>query len=397
MLRVGLTGGIGAGKSEVARRLAGHGAVVIDADRVAREVVAPGTDGLARVVAEFGPQVLAADGSLDRAALAAVVFGDADRRRRLEAIIHPRVRARTAELVAAAPPDAIVVNDVPLLVEVGLVATYHLVVVVEAPEATRIARLVGSRGMTEEQARARIAAQASDEVRRAAADVLLTNDGPLADLYARVDTLWRDRLVPFEENVRLRRPAPEGRRVVPYDPTWPAQYRRLAARLRHAVGEAAERIDHIGSTAVPGLAARDVIDIQLVVPDLATADELAEPLAEAGFPPVAGEWRDTPTRPHSDPAAWRKRVHGGADPDRIVRVHVRPADGPAWRAALLMRDFWRADPAVREEFAALKRRLCDEGPTGTGYAERKEAWFEATWPRAYRWAEETGWHPDPGR
>ncbi|HLV58605.1 MAG TPA: dephospho-CoA kinase [Natronosporangium sp.] len=395
MLRVGLTGGIGAGKSEVARRLAGHGAVVIDADRVAREVVAPGTDGLARVVAEFGPQVLAPDGSLDRAALASVVFGDDERRRRLEAIVHPRVRARTAELVAAAPPDAIVVNDVPLLVEAGLAATYHLVVVVEATEATRIARLVGSRGMTEEQARARIAAQASDEVRRAAADVLLTNDGPLADLYARVDRLWRDRLVPFEENVRLRRSArpPEGVRIVPYDPAWPAQYQRLAARLRHAAGGVAQRIDHIGSTAVPDLAARDIIDIQLVVPDLAAADALAEPLAEAGFPPVEGEWHDSPRSPYPDPAAWRKRLHGGADPDRIVNLHVRPAHGPAWRVALLLRDFWRADPAARDEYAALKRRLRDEGLTATGYAERKEPWFDAVWPRARRWAEQTGWAP----
>src|SRR5690606_4987528 len=120
VLRVGLTGGIGAGKSEVARRLAGHGAVVVDADRLAREVVAPGTDGLAEMVARFGRRVLTADGGLDRAALAAVVFDDEAARRDLEAIIHPRVRARTAALVAAAPSDAVVVNDVPLLVEAGL-------------------------------------------------------------------------------------------------------------------------------------------------------------------------------------------------------------------------------------------------------------------------------------
>lgn len=395
MLKVGLTGGIGAGKSEVARRLAGHGAVVIAADQLAREVVAPGTDGLAQVVAEFGPRVLAGDGSLDRAALASVVFGDDDRRRRLEAIIHPRVRARTAELIAAAPPDAVVVNEVPLLVEAGLAPTYHLVVVVEAAEETRIARLVGARGSTEAEARARIAAQASDEARRAAADVLLTNDGPLADLHARVDALWRDRLVPFEENVRLRRwvRRPERLRIVPYDPTWPAQYARLAARLRHAVGDTAQRIDHVGPTAVPGLAAEDIIDIQLVVPDLTTADAVVGPLAQAGFPPMEGEWHDHPRPPHTDPAAWRKRVHGSADPDRIVNLHVRPAHGPAWRVALLMRDWWRADPAARDEYAALQRRLRDEGLTTTGYAERMEPWFDAMWPRAQRWAEETGWAP----
>ena len=130
VLRVGLTGGIGAGKSEVGRRLADHGAVVVDADQLAREVVAPGTDGLAEVVAQFGPEVLTSDGSLDRAALGARVFDDASARQALERIIHPRVRARSAELTKAAPADAIVVNEVPLLVEAGLAATYHLVVVV---------------------------------------------------------------------------------------------------------------------------------------------------------------------------------------------------------------------------------------------------------------------------
>ena len=145
---VGLTGGIGAGKSAVAPRLAERGAVIIDADRLAREVVAAGTDGLAEVVAAFGAGVLGPDGELDRPALGRRVFGDDAARRRLEAIIHPRVRARTAELGHAAPADAIVVNDVPLLVEAGLAPTYHLVVVVLAAERTRIRRLAETRGMT---------------------------------------------------------------------------------------------------------------------------------------------------------------------------------------------------------------------------------------------------------
>ena len=189
---VGLTGGIGSGKSAVAARLAAHGAVVIDADRLAREVVAAGTEGLADVVAAFGPDVLASDGGLDRPALAGRVFGDDAARRRLEAIVHPRVRARTAELVAAAPPDAIVVNDVPLLVEAGLAAAYEVVVVVLADEATRVARLVRDRGMAEEEAYARIRAQATDEQRRAVADMVITNDGSLDDLAARVDEVWAE-------------------------------------------------------------------------------------------------------------------------------------------------------------------------------------------------------------
>lgn len=196
MLMVGLTGGIGAGKSAVARRLAELGAVVIDADKLAREVVEPGTDGLAKIRKAFGRDVLAADGSLDRPALAGRVFGDEAARRRLEGIVHPRVRARTAELVAEAPPDAVVVNDVPLLVEADLVGGFDLVVVVEASELVRIERLVRDRGMTREQAAERIAAQASEVRRRAVADVVLDNNDDLAALHRQVDELWRERLVP---------------------------------------------------------------------------------------------------------------------------------------------------------------------------------------------------------
>ena len=196
MLMVGLTGGIGAGKSAVATRLACHGAVVVDADRLAREVIAPGSEALAEVVEAFGPGVLAADGTLDRAALGLRVFADDTDRRRLEAIIHPRVRARTAQRVAEAPADAVIVNDVPLLVEGGLAGDYHLVLAVLAEERARVQRLVQIRGMTRAEAYARIRAQASDDQRRAVADIVIVNDGSLDDLWARVDAVWRDRLLP---------------------------------------------------------------------------------------------------------------------------------------------------------------------------------------------------------
>jgi dephospho-CoA kinase len=193
---VGLTGGIGAGKSAVAQRLAELGAVIIDADALAREVIEPGTDGLAEVVAEFGEGVLRPDGSVDRPALGRIVFDDPRARARLEHIVHPRVRARTAEIVAAADPDAIVVNDVPLLVEAGLYHAYEMVIVVEAAESVRMARLVVERGMTESDARARIAAQATDDERRAVADVLIVNNGGHDELTEQVDAVWRERLQP---------------------------------------------------------------------------------------------------------------------------------------------------------------------------------------------------------
>jgi dephospho-CoA kinase len=196
MLMVGLTGGIGAGKSAVAARLAELGALVIDSDRLAREAVAAGTDGLAEVVRAFGDSVLTSEGGLDRPALARLVFDDELARHRLEQIIHPRVRVRTAEIVAAAPRDAVVVNDVPLLVEAGMAAEYDLVIVVLAKEETRVARLALDRGMDEAQARSRIAAQATDEQRRAVADVVIVNDGTVDELRVAVDAAWYDRVVP---------------------------------------------------------------------------------------------------------------------------------------------------------------------------------------------------------
>ncbi len=192
MLRIGLTGGIGSGKSEVSRRLAAHGALVIDADVLAREVVEPGTPGLAEVVEAFGSGVLADDGSLDRATLGAQVFGDDAGRRRLEAIIHPRVRARAAEIEAAAGPDAVVVHDIPLLVETGQSDAFDGVIVVDVPIEVQLERLVRGRGMSEGEARNRIAAQASRQQRAGAADWIVDNTGSLADLDAAVARVWKE-------------------------------------------------------------------------------------------------------------------------------------------------------------------------------------------------------------
>ncbi|MFE2627575.1 dephospho-CoA kinase [Streptomyces sp. NPDC059374] len=192
MLKVGLTGGIGAGKSEVSRLLVEHGAVLIDADRIAREVVAPGTPGLAAVVEAFGEDVLAADGSLDRPKLGSIVFADPERLAVLNSIVHPLVGARSRELEEAAADDAVVVHDVPLLTENGLARLYDLVIVVDAGPATQLDRLVRLRGMTEEDARARMAAQATREQRRAIADIVIDNDVPLEELRRRVKDVWEE-------------------------------------------------------------------------------------------------------------------------------------------------------------------------------------------------------------
>jgi dephospho-CoA kinase len=335
VLRLGLTGGIGAGKSTVAATLAELGAVVVDADRIAREVVEPGTEGLAEVVEAFGEEVLDADGALDRPALGRIVFGDEDLLARLNGILHPRIAARTAELVADADDDAVLVHDVPLLVENGMGAAFALVLVVDAPVDVRVTRLADTRGMSPEDARARIGAQADDDARRAAADVWLDNAGPAGVVREQVEALWRDRLRPFAENLEAGRAVPCPTEVVDSDPDWAAQGSRLAARLAVAAGESVQRVEHVGPTSVPGLPAADVIDLVVIADDRKGA---AAALAGAGFP------------------ALERGRHASADPGRPARALVlspRKARGP-----VEARDLARADPErVRTDPDAVRAEV----------------------------------------
>lgn len=383
MLTVGLTGGIGAGKSTASAQLAQLGAEVVDADRVAREVVAPGTHGLAALVREFGPEVLLPDGSLDRAGLGRRVFGDERARRTLNAIVHPLIAERTLQLMAAAReregerpegPPVVLVHDVPLLVENGLAPGYHLVLVVEASVAQRLERLA-ARGLTEDEARSRLAAQATDVQRGAVADVRLDGSGPPDQLAARVRALYADRLLPYAGHLHLGEPAPRGPvALVDPDPRWEAAGRRLVTRLR-AVCPGAVDVRHIGSTAVPDLVAKDVVDLQVEVPDWPAVEALAAPLADAGFvrrEDVAGDAPRPEVDP--DPAQWRKRVHLSADPGRPANVHVRVAGSAAARAAVALRDVLRSDPQARCDYAAAKVALAGRSPDDVdAYAEGKTA------------------------
>jgi dephospho-CoA kinase len=303
VLRVGLTGGIGAGKSTVAAELSRLGAVVVDADAIAREVVEPGTDGLAEVVAAFGEDVLDDEGRLDRPALGRVVFADDEARTRLNGILHPRIGARTAELIAGAPDDAVVVHDVPLLVENGMGPAFALVVVVDAPEDIRVQRLAETRGMGEDDARARIRAQATEDDRRAAADVWIDNVGDVEEVRDEVRALWSERIVPFEAGVREGRAAPWPDEVVDPDPTWPAQAQRAAARVEVAGEGRVSGVEHVGPTA-EGRAAPDVLDLVVRTRRGDRTGELAAALAGAGFPRVDDG------------------VHGSADPGRPVRLEI---------------------------------------------------------------------------
>lgn len=392
MLRVGLTGGIGSGKSTVAAQLGALGAVVVDADAVAREVVEPGMPALAAVRDRFGPDVLDADGRLDRPALGRLVFGDPAALHDLEDITHPAIWARTAERVAQAPDDAVVVHDMPLIVEKGMAAEYHLVIVVAASEDIRLQRLTEHRGMPVADARARIAAQADDAARRAAADVWLDNEGTTEALRASVLRLWHERIEPFEANVRhgIRSRLSHPTLSAP-DPTWPAQAARLLARIGHAVGDAALSLDHIGSTAVPSLVAKDVIDLQLGVSSLDRADDgrFVGAMARAGFVRVEGTWFDNA----HDGTTWPKRLHGSCDPGRVAHVHVREVGSAGWEWALMFRDWLRADPDERAAYAQMKTDLATGVASTTDYAEAKEPWFDAADARGRAWAERTGWSP----
>lgn len=290
LLRVGLSGGIGSGKSTVAATLARLGAVVVDADAVAREVVEPGTPGLAAVQRRFGDAILTPDGALDRPALGRVVFADPAARRDLEAITHPLIRERTRELVAAAPPHSIVVHDVPLLVEVGYAPRYHLVVIVGASRESRLERLVTLRGMDRAEAEQRIDAQATDEQRRAVADVWLDNEGTVEQLQAATEELYAGRLVPFLTHLV------QGLGLPTHEVPGPEETVRLEARLRHVLGDDLD-----------GPLGLDPGTDSLLVPLAAgvTTGAVRDRLARAGFPAV-GDGR-----------------HASADPGRPVVLTLR--------------------------------------------------------------------------
>jgi dephospho-CoA kinase len=386
MLRIGLTGGIGAGKSTVSAAFSDCGGVIVDGDVIAREVVEPGTEGLAALVDEFGDEILLPDGALNRPALAARAFVDDERRAKLNGIVHPLVGRRREEIIATVSEDAVVVEDIPLLVETGMAPMFPLVVVVHAYEEVRVERLI-KRGMEEADARARIAAQAPEEQRRAIADVLLDNSGSEGQLVERARDTWYQRVLPLAHNIRTRAVVRVPSELVPYDPAWPDDALRIIARLRMACGPQALRVDHIGSTAIPGMDAKDVIDIQVTVESLDIADDLCGTLADIGYPRIEGITTDVVHE--GDPSLWRKRIHGAADPGRLANVHVRVDGWPNQQFALLFVDWLTANPGVREDYLAAKRKAV----SAPDYATAKEPWFLDAYRRARAWATSVNWRP----
>jgi dephospho-CoA kinase len=384
MLRIGLTGGIGAGKSTVSATFADCGGIIVDGDVISREVVQPGTEGLAALVDHFGDDILLADGALNRPALAAKAFVDDKQRARLNAIVHPLVARRRAEIVASVSQDDVVVEDIPLLVESGMAPLFPLVVVVHADAEVRLRRLVDQRGMDEADARARIAAQAREDQRRAVADVWLDNSGSPAQLIEQARELWHQRILPFAHNVATSRPAADPTHMVPADPSWAAQAGRVAARLKTTCGHRAVRIDHIGSTAVPGMDGRDIIDMQVTVASSDVADELADDLLQAGYPRVESIIADR--RFDGSEGLWPKRFHASGDPGRPTHIQLRIDGEPNQLFALLFVDWLTANAGVRADYLDIKR---------TGDDATVIRWFNDAYRRAWDWAGSTDWAPRP--
>lgn len=296
---MGLTGGIGAGKSTVATTFIDRGGYHIDADKIAREVVEPGSEGLRGLVEAFGEDILAADGTLNRPALAAKAFVDDEQRQKLNSITHPLIGARTQELLDAAPADAIVVQDIPLLVENHTAPFFHLVIIVGVDAEIRVERLTTHRGLTEEDARARIAAQATDEQRLQVADVWLDNSGTPDDLAAAAAALWDARLVPFEANVRADVVADPIANLGAAEPNASALGGRLTNRLWAICGDRATAV------AVTGDATADSpIELTVTARDVDAAAALSDLLPPGGFA-HAGDG-----------------TYGSADPGRPARVVV---------------------------------------------------------------------------
>lgn len=299
MLHVGLTGGIASGKSTVAAILSELGGVLIDADRIARDVVEQGTPGLDAVKNAFGRGVLRPDGSLDRQRLAQRVFSDTDALRTLNGIVHPLVREETRARISQLPEDVVVINDVPLIVENGMAAQYHLVVVVGASVSVRIERAV-LRGLAREQATARIAAQADDEARRRAADVWLDNEGTEDQLRSVVELMWRARIVPFAENLAAGHWAEPGERTGASTGRDSA-VERLISRIERSGEGVLSRVREKRRGAEARL---DVIELRARAAD---PDLEADALLPAGFVQV------------------RPTVFANADPGRPAVLKIKPS------------------------------------------------------------------------
>jgi dephospho-CoA kinase len=348
MLRVVVVGQSGAGRTTVCRRLSEHGAVVVADDCVDTE----------------GPQ-----------------------------------RAAVSSKAAA-----VVVQDGAAYTGVGIPTAFHLVVLVEAPEPERKARVANRAGLSPVV----LSPKAPGLVRQSAsaldglADVVLDNSRSMDCLLASVDTLWSNRIVPYSSNLMQNHMALYGApMLMPPSPDWQAKAARLSAKVRSAVGKRALSVDHIGSTAIPNLPAKAVIDLQLTVSSLNGGDYLSAALRDIGFLRHPTIDSNVAHGPIIDAQQWKKFYFKSADPGCKANLHVRPHGTAGWRFALLFRDWLRQDPQIREEYLSLKRRLtaqhCQDTDTSQ-YALAKDPWFACAFPRMEEWALRSGWiSPAPPR
>ena len=406
MLRIGLTGGIGAGKSAVSATFSQCGGVVVDGDVIAREVVEPGTEGLAALVDAFGDDILLPDGALNRPALAAKAFSSDETRATLNGIVHPLVGKRRAELIAAVPEDSVVVEDIPLLVESGMAPMFPLVVVVFADAEVRLTRLVEQRGMAEDDARARIAAQASDSsVARS----------PMSGWTIRVlPRRWPNVLVRSGITASRRSPPISVRATLlahPSDWFLPIRSGRTRPHASSPVSRPRVGQTRCASTTsapprFPGWTRRMPSTFRSRSNHWLRQTNSTAALRSAGYPRIDDvssdvvklDARSTAERfDHSgDAALWRKRLHGSADPGRPTFVHLRVDGWPNQQFALLFVDWLKANPDVRDEYLSVKRdaeRAASPDGDIERYLDVKEPWFLEAYRRAWDWADSSSWRP----
>lgn len=391
LLHIGLTGGIGAGKSTVAAIFAELGAQIIDADKLAHEVLEPGSSALAEIGEVFGSEFINSAGELERGALGAYVFNNPEQLKKLNAIVHPAVAKLTKDRVAELPADAVIVHDVPLIAENDLKANYHLVFVAQCPQQIRMDRLTQERGMSLENARSRIAAQANDEQRRKIADALIPTHGSIETTRAAVEKLWQERVLPMQRNMmqNTRSPHSPQVRLLPNPPeprSWQVQAQQLMDRIIVVLKDVGLQVgtdftvDHIGSTAIGGIWAKDVLDVQLQVINESAQERISQALIAGGFPGQPAFDYAKSGWPAGAGNRVPKMFHANADPAREVHIHIRAVDSLAASYALNFVKLHRQSLIQRDRYAQLKAQLLRTTANRAEYADRKEAYFDDVWP-----------------
>lgn len=375
MIKIGLSGGIGSGKSTVVKMLSSCGAYIIDSDKLAREVVEPGTPGLHSIVEHFGEKVLAESGELNRNALSAIVFQSDEARKVLNSITHPRIAQRTQQLIEEAPRDSIIVHDTPLLVELNLGVFYDAVIIVWASMETRLHRLQKYRDMPQEEALSRIHAQTSDEIRSQTADVVIDNNSTVEAARAQVYDLFYHYLVPWRDHLIEGEPLSMPISLVSHqgkNPIAPKIIARLWTLLHSVTDSGIVSIEHIGATSMNLSLGQDIIDIHITVTHWNKKDIILSTLKDGGY--VMVKYRH-------DEEKLAEYILSSTNPLRKSCIYIHHVDNPCREMYLHSNEFLRLHPQYHQQYIQSKV----EGLLSEKYSHNKKLFFESLYPQIQQW------------